>query len=265
MNLGLGGRVAAVAAGSKGLGRACAEALAREGAAVSICARGEEALRATVDEIVALGGTARGSVADVSVAADCERFVRETVEELGRLDVLVCSSGGPPIGSALAFGDGDFRSAFDQNLLSAVRLARAAVPHMRANGWGRIVVIASYTVKQPLDGFVLSNTARAGVAGFAKTLASELAPEGITVNVVAPGPIRTDRILALARARAAAEGAEGIDEQEALRALKSPIPMGRLGRPDELAAVVTFLAGEPASFVTGTTIQVDGGTVRSLL
>lgn len=261
MDLGLRGRVAAVAAGSKGLGKACAESLAHEGAAVSICARGEKTLHETAEGIADAGGAVRTTVGDISLASDCERFIRETVDEMGRLDVLVCSSGGPPLGAPLAFDDDAYRDAIEQNLLSVVRLTREAVPHMRIGGWGRIVIITSYAVKQPLDGLVLSNTARAGVAGFAKTLANELAREGITVNVVAPGPIRTDRILALARAAAAGD----VDEQEALRALASPVPMGRVGRPEELAAVVTFLAGEPASFVTGITVQVDGGAVRSLL
>ncbi|MGH2725381.1 MAG: SDR family oxidoreductase [Actinomycetota bacterium] len=262
MDLGLKGRVALVAASSRGLGRACAAAFAREGADVAICARGKDDLRAAEAELVELGARVHASVADLSLAEDCRRFVNGAAEALGRVDVLVNNNGGPPSGAFDSFTDDDYYRAMELNLLSTVRCTMSAVPLMRRNAWGRIVNITSVAAKQPLEGLVLSNTSRAGVVGFAKTLATGLAREGITVNTVCPGPIFTDRIRSLAAQRAERER---IPFEDAVRTYVTDIPMGRLGRPEELAALVVFLSSEPASFITGTTIQADGGMVRALL
>lgn len=262
MDLGIEGKVALVAAASRGLGRACALALASEGAHVAICARGAERLRETEREIAACGVRVHATVADMARAEDVRRFVGEAAAALGEPDILVNNAGGPPPGPVDSFDDGAYRGAIELNLLSTIRLSLAALPAMRRRRWGRIVNITSSAAKQPIEGLVLSNTARAGVLGFAKTLAGEVAADGITVNTVCPGTILTDRIRSLARATAEREG---IDAEEALRRMESQIPVRRLGRPEELAALVAFLASEPAAYLTGATIQVDGGLVRSLL
>lgn len=262
MDLGLKGRAAAVAAASKGLGRACAESLAGEGCDVAICARGIDALREAEKDLAARGVRVVAVQADLAEPGACERFVSEAASAFGRLDVLVANNGGPPPGPAESFSDEDYRKAVEGNLMTTVRLARAAVPHMRGGRWGRIVAITSYAVKQPIPGLVLSNAARAGVVGFCKTLATELAAEGITVNVVAPGPFLTDRVRSLSERRVEAEG---IALDEALRQWAFEVPMRRIGDPAELGAVVAFIASEQASYLTGTTIQIDGGATRALL
>ena len=263
MDLGLGGRVALVAAASRGLGKAIAWELAREGAAVAICARGKEDLKRTAQEIAEdTGSRVLAVTADVTVTRDVLNLVDTVVRNLGRLDILVNNAGGPPPGPSLTFSDEDWRAALELNLLSTVRLTRAAVPHMKANGWGRIINLTSVAVKQPIPDLVLSNAARSGVIALAKTLALELAPDGITVNSVCPGFTRTERVLELAQARAEREG---MDLEEVLAAYERQIPMGRMGRPEELAALVSFLASERAAYITGTAVQVDGGYVRGIL
>lgn len=254
--------VALVCAASKGLGRASAEALARDGARVAICARGGDALAETADAIRRTGGEVLAIEADLRSADDITRVIEATVAAFGGLDILVTNSGGPPPGPFMTLDDGAWTDAVDTLLLSVVRLCRGAIPHMQARGGGRIINITSISVKQPIEGLVLSNSLRAAVTGLAKTLAVELAPHNILVNCVAPGYTRTDRVVELANAAAVREG---ITLDQAERRIIDGIPLGRMGTPEEFAAVIAFLASPAASFVTGVTIPVDGGWVRGLL
>lgn len=263
MDLGLKDRVALVAAASRGLGKAAALELAREGARVAICARTEEPLRATAAEIEgATGSQVLAVVADVSKANDVERLVQTTADHFGRLDILVTNAGGPPAGYFLDLDDAAWQAAVELTLMSTVRLCRATVPHMRKNNWGRIVNITSVSVKQPIDNLLLSNALRAGVVGLAKTLSNQFAGDGITVNSVCPGWTLTDRVAELNAVRAREWG---VPVEQVERQVTANIPLGRMGQPEELAALIAFLASERASYITGTAIQADGGYVKGLL
>lgn len=262
MDLGIRDRVAMVAAASKGLGKAVAVGLAREGVKLSICARGEEALRAAAEQIRReTGAEVLSVVADVSRPEDVASFVDETARQYGRIDILVNNAGGPPGTTFVEASPEDFLKAVELNLMSAVWLSKAVVPYMQRQKWGRIVNIVSLAAKQPLEGLILSNTARPGVLGLAKSMANELARDGILVNSVCPGYTRTDRNVELAKVHAQRLG---ITEEEVLKRRATMIPLGRVGQPEELANVAVFLASERASFVTGTAIQVDGGQYAAL-
>jgi 3-oxoacyl-[acyl-carrier protein] reductase len=262
MDFGLNGRVALVAAASRGIGYAAARELAREGARVFLCSRDEarasEAARKITDET---GAECVGLRADVTSDDDAARFVETARERAGRVDVCVTNAGGSPATTFETTDLEQYRRAFELNALSAVRLARLVVPLMRERGWGRIINITSISVKQPIDGLLLSNTVRAGLTGWAKTLSTELAPEGITVNNVAPGWTLTERQDEVAESRGRAEGKT---KDEMIAGWASQVPMGRLARAEEIAAAVAFLASERASYLTGVTLQVDGGWVRGL-
>lgn len=263
MDLGLKDRVAIAAASSRGLGKACAMELAREGARVVICARDSECLKATAEEIGrATGAEVLPIGTDLTDEAQIRDLADETMRQFGRIDVLVTNNGGPPAGVFDDFDDEAWLAAHRLTLMSAVHLIRAVLPAMRAQQWGRIINITSISVKQPIDDLLFSNVYRPGVIGLAKTLSAQVAADGITINNVAPGYTRTDRVLELARERATEEGRL---VEEVLDEAVAGSPMQRMGEPEELAALVAFLASERAAYITGTTIQVDGGAVRGIL
>jgi len=262
MDLGIKGKAALVMAASKGMGKACAMGLASEGARVVMCARGEAALEAAAADVRRqTGAEVLALTADASRADDIRRVVAKAAEAFGGVDILVASVGGPPPGPFTQVTDDQWRTAFEQVHLSVVRLIREVVPHMKKAGWGRILTIQSSSVKQPVDGLVLSNGIRPAVAGLLKTLADDLAKDGITVNVVLPGRIITDRVIQHQTERAEHFG-RTLDAQ--LAASAAEIPMGRFGTAEEFASMVVFLASARASYVTGTVVQVDGGLIRSV-
>jgi 3-oxoacyl-[acyl-carrier protein] reductase len=263
VNLGLAGKVALVAASSRGLGRAVAEELAAEGCDLVLCARGEEALEDTAASIRAATNRKVITVAaDLSKDDDVARVAGTAMRELGRVDVLVTNGGGPPAGPFESHPASAWHDAVRQTLDSVVELTRAVLPGMKQRRWGRIINITSIAVKQPVDNLILSNSVRAAVTGFARTLANEVAPFGVTVNNVMPGYTRTARIDQLAEKNAKLRGTTA-DAERAV--FEKQIPMGRLGEPREFAAMVAFLASERASYVTGSSIAVDGGWIKSLL
>lgn len=263
MDLGLQGKVALVTASSQGLGRAVALELATEGASVVLCARGVEALEATREQIsIRTRAEVHAVVADLAAPGEAQRVVREAVDRFGQVDILVTNTGGPPSGPAEQHDAAAWQAAYDLLLQAPLELARAVLSGMRERQWGRIITITSIAVKQPVDGLILSNSLRAAVTGFARTLANETARDGITVNNVMPGFTRTDRVVDLARANAARAG---ITDAEVFAKWEREIPMGRLGEVKEFAALVAFLASERASYITGTSIPVDGGWIRALL
>jgi len=239
VDLGIEGKVALVTAASKGLGRASALALSEAGAKVVICARGEAALEAAE---AAMPGDALAIVSDVTDPAAPAALVAATVERFGGLDILVGNAGGPPAGRALEPDDDAFRAAFEANALTSIRLVREAVPHMRSAGWGRICLITSVAVKQPISTLSLSNTARAGLWAWAKTAAADLFGDGITVNLACPGFHATERVAALGNAGDM-----------------------RMGDPADFGRVVAFLCSQPAGFVSGAALQVDGAATLGLL
>ncbi len=264
MDLGLKEKVALVLASSKGLGRASAMALAAEGAHVTIGARNWQALEQTAKEIrMDTGSRVLAIPVDVTQDQDIEKITEATIREYGRLDILVNNAGGPPFGTFETFDDSHWQAAFELNLLSSVRLIRRVLPYMRETGSGRIITIVSTSVKQPIEGLILSNAVRLGVIGLAKTLSVELAPDNITVNNVCPGRILTDRLRHGSSMKERI--AHGMTEEEAQKDLAKDIPLGRIGKPEELGALVAFLASQQAAYITGTTIQVDGGLVRAAL
>ena len=263
MDLGIRGKVAIVAAASKGLGRAIAEELAAEGVSLVMCARGSEALDKTVEAIRSSSGVeVVGIAADVSKPEDVTRVVLAAIHRFSRIDILVTNAGGPPSGMFESLTPAMWDDAVRLLLLSTVNFCREVLPGMRERKWGRIINVTSITVRQPVEGLILSNSIRAGVTGFAKTLSNEVAADGITVNNILPGHTRTQRAIDLTKANAARKG---ISFEEAVTKREAEIPMGRTGEPREFAALAAFLASERASYITGTSIQVDGGWIKGLL
>jgi 3-oxoacyl-[acyl-carrier protein] reductase len=262
VDLGLAGKVALVAASSKGLGKASALALAHEGARVTICARTEADLEAAAEEIQRQTGAEVLAVpADLTSAAGIHSVVAATAERFGGVDVLVNNSGGPARGTFSDFTDEDWRRAFEVVTLNFVRFVREVVPYMRGQRWGRIIGIQSSSVKQPVEGIDLSNALRPGIAGLMKSLMPDLAKDGITINLVLPGVFLTSRIIA--GAGRSPETDKALHDQ--LAPVAATIPAGRLGAPMELGSLVAFLASQQASYITGAAYQVDGGLIRSHL
>ena len=262
MDFGLTGKVAIVAAASTGLGRATAMALAAEGANVAINARNEAQLRNAADEIHSTtGGEILAVAGDVTNEETIRTLVSETMNRFGRVDILVANAGGPPAGFFDDFNAQHYRQAVELNLISTINLCREAVPHMRERKWGRIVAIASIAAKQPVENLILSNTARAGVLGFMKSLSQQIAADGITVNTVCPGYHLTERLKSLSLSIAQKEG---VCVEDIYARWEASTPIKRIGDPREFAAVVAFLCSERASYLTGSVIQVDGGAYSGL-
>jgi len=262
MDLGLKGKRAIVMAASRGLGYASALGLAREGCHLIVCSRDQQRIDAAADTIRReTGAKVKALVADVSSASEARRLVEAAVSEYGGLEIVVHNAGGPPAGETLAMTDEQWQKAFEQNLLSFTRIVGAAAPEMAKAKYGRVLTIASSSIKQPIPNLALSNALRAGVWGIAKTLSRELASQGILVNVIAPGRIDTERIAELDQANAQKNG-KSIEDVR--KASVSSIPLGRLGRPEELANLVVFLASQSASYITGQAITVDGAAGNAL-
>ncbi len=263
MDLGLKGKAALVAGGSLGLGRAVALELAREGAKVAIGALDDPHLAEAAELIrCETGGEVLAVPVDVSDTAQAAAFVRTAISHYGTADILVNNAGGPPAADFLEIDDKLWEHGFRLNLLSTIVMTREAVPVMKAKRWGRIINMTSISVKQPIDGLILSNTVRAGVIGLAKTLSNELAPFNITVNSVCPGYTLTDRVKNLAKSTAAREGTT---PEAVIARWESSIPMKRLGTPEEFAALVAFLASARSGYITGAAIQIDGGWYKGVM
>jgi len=263
MDLGLKNRVALVAAASRGLGRAVAEELATEGASLIICSRKTETIERVADEIKDSADVeVLGIAADVSKPGDVARVVNAGIERFGRIDILVTNAGGPPAGQFESFTLEQWESATRLLLHSAVEFARHVLPGMKERRWGRILNITSIAVKQPVDNLILSNSLRAAVTGFARTLANEVAGFGVTVNNLMPGYTRTERVEELARMMSEKQG---ITPAEFVARWEQEIPMRRIGEPREFAALAAFLVSERASYITGTSIPVDGGWIKALM
>jgi 3-oxoacyl-[acyl-carrier protein] reductase len=261
MDFGIRGQSALVAAGSKGLGRACALALAAEGVNVTIFARGLDALDETAAAVRATGAEALAIQADVTQSDELRMAVDRAVRTFGQLDILICNAGGPPPGTFASVGEQQWIEAFQLSLMSVVSLIRAALPHLRQQQSGRIVTLVSTSVREPIQGLILSNSIRPGVIGLTKTLAQELGPDHITINNIITGRLMTARLRAIQEQVAQQHG---ISYEDSVALAERDIPLGRLGNPEELAALVVFLASRQAAYITGTSIPVDGGLLKGI-
>jgi len=259
MDLGLKGRVAMVAASSKGLGRAAAVALATEGCDVSICGRHEDTLEEVRQQLAALSVRTSVSVCDVSKAEDLQRWYDKTRSELGEVDILVTNTGGPPAAKFLALEEAQWSEGIESTLMNVVRLSKMVLPSMQQRKWGRIVHITSLVAKQPVDLLTISSTLRAGLSALTKTMSNQVAADNVLVNALLPGHILTDRQTHLAEVRAK-------EQNKSVEQVKAEgvqvIPMRRYGRPEEVGEVIAFLCSERASYLTGVSLQVDGGIIQ---
>jgi len=257
MDLGIRGKAALVTAASKGMGKATAMGLAAEGCRVLMCSRTEADIKAAAEEVRAkTGAEVIATAADVTKKEDVDRLLAMAEQSLGGVDILVANAGGPPRGNLEEMTDEQWYGAFDTTVLFVVRLVRGVLPSMKRKKWGRILTIQSVSVKQPVPGLLLSNAVRPGSAGMVKTLSEELGKHNITINVVCPGKIMTDRFMGGLKQ-------SGLSKEEYLARGSLDVPLGRIGTPEEFANVMVFLASERASYVTGVALQVDGGLIRS--
>ena len=263
MDLRIAGKCALIGASGQGLGLACAKRLAMEGCSVALCDINPQALDGAQEEIYAIVPNASMAkfVVDLTDAQAIETLVTDVNEELGPVDILVTNSGGPPPGSFNQATDDKWYRAYDLTFMSAVRLIRLVLPHMKSSGWGRIINLSSRTLKEPIANLMISNAVRLALAGMAKTLSSEIADTGVTVNNVGPGPTATDRAIELAGVRAAKKG---IDVDAEIALTNQRIPRGRMAVPEEIADTVVFLASDLAGHITGQGILIDGGETRAL-
>lgn len=263
MNLGIKDKIALVTASTRGLGRGCAEQLAAEGCRVAICSRDDAAAKQAAEAIAAnTGNQVLGFGADMSLTDDINRLLEGVRQSLGEPDILVTNAGGPPPGTYASTALEEYDKALHLTLMSAVHLIRGVTPAMQANGWGRIIAITSISVKQPIDTLLLSNMARAGLTGFLKTIATELASEGITVNALLPGTHQTSRIDQLAKHRAEKENKS---TDEIVQEMMAANPSNAIGDPSDFGAAAAFLASVQARYITGQNLLVDGGNYRGLL
>ena len=262
MDLRIKDRISLVTASSKGLGKAVARMLSKEGAKVMICARNKESLFKAKDEIAAeTGGVVKAFIVDVTKKQQVKKLIEQIITEFGTIDILVCNAGGPPAGMADKFSLDDYRDAIELNLLTTINLCYEVIPFMKKQHWGRIVNMTSVSVKQPIDNLILSNTSRTGILGFSKSLSNHIAKYGITVNAVCPGYTKTQRVENLAKSFQE----NGIGTiADFYKKIENSIPMGRLGTPEEFANAVAFLVSEGASYITGVAMQIDGGFVKGL-
>ena len=262
MNTGLQGKVAIVAGASQGMGRATAHAFAAEGAVVAMCARTEKTLQAAAAEIrKATSAEIFAQAVDVSDPSEVKQFVGEVASRFGQVNVCVANAAGPPPKTFLDISLEDWQSAFEMNFMSVVHLAREVIPHMQKSRWGRVIAITSTSVRQPIPDLVLSSSIRPGVVGLIKSLAMEFGKDGITFNNVAPGYTATERLIEVAGPRARAAG---VSEEEIYQRWAADVPLKRLGKPQEIADAILWLASERASYVTGQTILVDGGIYKGM-
>jgi 3-oxoacyl-[acyl-carrier protein] reductase len=262
MDLGIREKVAVVAASSRGLGRAVAEALAAEGVRLALCARGASGLAQTARSIQdRFGVEVLHQTVDVTNETAVKGFVAATLDRFGRVDIGVANAGGPPSKPFSGTTPQDWREAFDLNFMSTLYLVRELLPHMQQQRWGRLVAITSIAAKQPADGLVLSNAVRAAVTGLMKSLANEYGRDNILFNCVCPGYTATDRLTQVAAVQAAAQG---VGQDQIVARWTTHIPLGRLGRPAEFAALVAFLCSERAAYITGTSTAIDGGLVKGI-
>ncbi|NES90345.1 SDR family oxidoreductase [Okeania sp. SIO2B9] len=261
MELGIKNRTALVCAASSGIGRAIAQSLANEGVHVAICSRNEKNLKATQEALQAENGSEVVSVvADLSLESDIDRLVETVQTQLGSIDILINNVGGPAPGGLMELSEEQWNEGFQLSLMSVVRLTKAVLPDMKEQQWGRIVAIASSTAKEPREELLLSSTIRAGIAAFNKAIAAKLVSDNILVHTVSPGPIGTERVLRLTKELAANKN---ITFEEAQQHLVNELPMGRMGKPEEVASLVTYLVSQQSSFMTGNFIAIDGGQLKT--